>query len=374
MHKFIAKAKIKSIMKKVKFSNKEPKDFSKIIHKRVNQYFKDKGISKTGNLHMYVKTAVMLSFYFAPYVMLLLNILPIWAMFVMYAIMGIGISGIGLSIMHDSNHEAFSNKKWVNKLFGFSMNIMGFSAYNWKIQHNVLHHTFTNVYGLDEDIHDKPFIRLSPHGKLRSYHRYQHIYAPILYCFSTISWFFIKDIKQLKVYKNSNLTPKETRESKLNIPVTITTKIVLLFYIIALPIMIGLPLWVVIAGFVLMHMIGGLIITTIFQLAHVVEGPEHHDAHKTDMIEGSRAVHQLKTTANFAMKSPLVTWFAGGLNFQIEHHLFPTICHVHYTKISKIVRETAQEFGLPYYHQPKLWKAVVSHLKMLKQFGNMKMA
>ena len=120
-----------------------------------------------------------------------------------------------------------------------------------------------------------------------------------------------------------------------------------------------------------MHMVAGMIITTIFQLAHVVEGPDHHDADESDMLEGTRAVHQLKTTANFAMKSRLVTWFAGGLNFQIEHHLFPTICHVHYRKISKIVRETAKEYGLPYYHHPRMYKAVLSHLKMLKQFGQM---
>ena len=356
-------------MKKVKFSNTEPKDFSKIIHKRVNEYFKKKGISKAGNLHMYVKTTTMLMLYFVPYILLMLNILPLWGMLIMYLVMGLGLSGIGLCIMHDSNHEAFSDKKWVNKLFGYSMNVVGFSSYNWKMQHNVLHHTFTNIYGLDEDIDDKPFLRLSPHGKIKKHHKFQHIYAPLLYCFATISWFFIKDIKQLKVYRNSRVTAKETRESVLNIPVTIITKIVYLFYVLALPLILGVNIWTVLAGFLIMHMVAGLIITTIFQLAHVVEGPEHHNADEREMIENTRAVHQLKTTANFAMKNKLVTWFAGGLNFQIEHHLFPTICHVHYTKISKIVRETAREFGLPYHHQPKILDAVISHLRVLKQLG-----
>jgi linoleoyl-CoA desaturase len=357
-------------MKIVKFANSEPKDFSKTIHKRVNAYFKNQGISKAGNLHMYVKTTVMLSLYFVPYILNMLSILPVWGMMIMYLIMGVGLSGIGLCVMHDANHEAFSEKKWVNKLFSYSMNVVGFSSYNWKMQHNILHHTFTNIYGLDEDIHDKPFIRLSPHGKIKNHHRFQHIYAPLLYCFATISWFFIKDIKQLKVYKNNKITSKDKRASILNIPVTIITKIVYLFYVLALPMILGMAPWVVLVGFVIMHMVAGLVITTIFQLAHVVEGPEHHDVNERDMIESSRAVHQLKTTANFAMKNKLVTWFAGGLNFQVEHHLFPTICHVHYTKISKIVKETAKEFGLPYHHQPKMWKAVVSHLKVLKQFGN----
>lgn len=357
-------------MKIVKFANAEPKDFSKIIHKRVNEYFKNNGISKAGNLHMYVKTTVMLSLYFVPYVLNMVNILPVWGMMIMYLIMGVGLSGIGLCVMHDANHEAFSDKKWVNKLFSYSMNVVGFSSYNWKMQHNILHHTFTNIYGLDEDIDDKPFIRLSPHGKIKKHHRFQHIYAPLLYCFATISWFFIKDIKQLKVYKNNKITSKDTRASILNIPVTIITKIVYIFYVLALPMILGLSSWIVLAGFVTMHMVAGLVITTIFQLAHVVEGPEHLDANERDMVESSRAVHQLRTTANFAMKNKLVTWFAGGLNFQVEHHLFPTICHVHYTKISKIVKETAKEFGLPYYHQPKMWQAVVSHLRVLKQFGN----
>ena len=358
-------------MKRLRFSNVEPQDFSKTIHSRVNQYFKEKGISKAGNTEMYVKTAVMLSLYFAPYVLVLTGILPVWGMLIMYLVMGVGLAGIGLCVMHDSNQEAFSDIKWVNKLFSYSMNVVGYSSYNWKVQHNVLHHTYTNVYGLDEDIHDKPFIRLSPHGKIKKHHRFQHIYAPFLYCFSTLSWLLYKDFVQLKVYRNTKISSKETRESALNIPITITTKMLYIFYMIVLPVLLGVNWWIVAIGFVLMHMVAGMIITTIFQLAHVVEGPDHHDADESEMLEGTRAVHQLKTTANFAMKSRLVTWFAGGLNFQIEHHLFPTICHVHYRKISKIVRETAKEYGLPYYHHPRMYKAVLSHLKMLKQFGQM---
>ena len=357
-------------MKKVIFSDIEPSFFSKTLHKRVNGYFKDKGISRTGNLGMYVKTTVMLLLYFVPYIMSMMNILPLFGMMIMYFLMGIGISGIGICIMHDSNHGAFSDKKWVNKLFSYSMNVMGLSSYNWKMQHNVFHHTFTNIYGLDEDVHDKTFLCLSPYGKIKKHHRFQHVYAPLLYCLSTINWFFVKDIKQIKVYKNNKMLPKEAIEMMLNFPITIITKLVYVFYVLALPIILGVNGWVVLAGFVIMHAVAGIIITTIFQLAHVTEGPEHHNADEQDMMGDTRAVHQLKTTANFAMKNKFVTWLLGGLNFQIEHHLFPNVCHVHYINISKIVKKTAQEFGLPYHHHSKFWRAVVLHFKTLKQIGH----
>lgn len=353
----------------LKFSRKDPKHFFQTLRKRVNAYFEENDIKKTGNWRMYIKSIVMLSLYIVPFVLILTLSLPVWTMLLLYAVMGFGMSGIGLSIMHDANHGAYSSKKWINSIMGKSINIAGASDFTWKIQHNVLHHTYTNIYEMDEDIHDKPFLRLSPFGKYKDYHRFQHIYAMVLYSLATLSWVSIKDFRQLINYNKTGLTVKSGFNPKHETIRLIISKIAYYAYIIALPILLGVSWWVVLLGFVIMHLICGLLITVIFQLAHVVEGPSHHEPSPTGTMENTWAIHQLNTTANFAKNNRAVSWFIGGLNYQIEHHLFPHICHVHYRKISKIVKETAKEFDLPYYENKWFFGAVASHLRVLREFG-----
>ncbi len=354
----------------VKFSRKDPELFFQTLRERVNQYFEQNNISKTGNGHMYGKTLAMFAMYFVPFVIILTQVLPDWTAIPLYFLMGIGLSGIGLSVMHDANHGSYSNNEWVNRLMSKSMDIIGGSSFTWKVQHNFLHHTYTNIYELDEDIDDKPFLRLSPHGKLKKYHRFQHIYAMLLYCLATMSWILMKDFKQMLHYHREGLTQKcgftPTRETIR----MIISKTLYILYIVVLPIALGVAWWAVLIGFVLMHMLAGLLITVIFQLAHVVEGPQHFAPERTGTMENTWAIHQLKTTANFCRNNRLITWFVGGLNFQIEHHLFPHICHVHYKKISEIVKNTAQECNLSYFEHTTFTKAVASHLRVLKMLGN----
>jgi len=354
----------------VKFSRKDPELFFQTLRERVNQYFDQNDIKKTGNGLMYRKTIAMFAMYFVPFVIILTQTLPAWTVILLYFLMGIGLSGIGLSVMHDANHGSYSESSWVNRLMAHSMTIIGGSPFTWKVQHNFLHHTYTNIYELDEDIDDKPFLRLSPHGELKSYHRFQHHYAMFLYSLATISWILMKDFKQMVHYHREGLTQKcgfkPTRETIF----LIGTKILYVMYAVVLPIALGVAWWAVLIGFVLMHMLAGVVITTIFQLAHVVEGPEHFTPEKTGTMENTWAIHQLKTTANFARNNWFITWFVGGLNFQIEHHLFPHVCHVHYKKISEIVKKTAQECNLSYFEHQTFTKAVASHLRVLKSLGN----
>ena len=354
----------------VKFSKKDPAMFFKTLHSRVNSYFKDHNIKKTGNFWMYLKTAAMFSFYLIPFAIILSGIVSGPLLLVLYAIVGIGIAGVGLSIMHDANHGSYSSNKIVNKILGYSVNLVGGSSFTWKLQHNLLHHTYTNIYHLDEDIDDKAFLRLSPHGKLKSYHKFQHIYAPILYSLATISWISFKDFKQLIHYNKTGLTKKTGYSPVVETIVMILGKAAYYFVFIGLPMIVGVEWYFAIPGFILAHMIAGFIITVIFQLAHVVEGPEHHDALETPVMENTWAIHQLKTTANFSPKSKFLTWFVGGLNFQIEHHLFPNICHIHYPKVAEIVKNTVKEFDLPYHEYNKFMEAYRSHLRVLKSFGN----
>lgn len=355
--------------KTLRFSKKDPKMFFQTMRTRVNAYFEENDIKKTGNFAMYFKTVTMFCIYFVPFILVLTLSMPNWAALLLYLVMGLGLSGIGLSIMHDANHGAYSKNKTVNKLLGLSLNIVGGSSFTWDIQHNILHHTYTNIYEMDEDIDDKPFLRLSPHGKYKKHHKFQHWYAMFLYSLATISWICMKDFRQLRLYNKNGMTKKSGRDPKTEIIYMAITKGFYFFYILVLPMLLGVPWWVTILGFVLMHMVAGVLITTIFQLAHVVEGPTHHAPHPSGTMENTWAIHQLQTTANFAKYNPVISWFVGGLNYQIEHHLFPHVCHVHYKHISKIVKETAEEFDLPYYENKWFVTAVISHLKVLKSFG-----
>ena len=353
----------------VKFARKDPHNFFPTIRKRVNDYFEKNNIKKTGNGLLHFKTILVFAMYFIPFVLVLMQVLPLWGVFICYIIMGLGNSGIGLCVMHDANHGSYSKKKWLNKILEYSINMIGASSFTWKIQHNVLHHSYTNIYQLDEDIDDKPFLRLSPEGKLKWYHKFQHIYAPFLYSLATLSWVTQKDFKQLFNYNKSGMTKRCGFNPTHEFFIMLFTKVLYYFYMIVLPVLLGVQLWVAIVGFIILHLITGVLITTIFQLAHVVEGPEHNDIPHNGKMDNTWAIHQLKSTANFACNNKLITFFAGGLNFQIEHHLFPTISHIHYEKISEIVKKTALEFNLPYYEFGQFHEAVASHLKILRLLG-----
>jgi len=355
--------------KALRFSKKDPKMFFQTMRTRVNAYFEENDIKKTGNFAMYFKTFTMFCIYFTPFILVLTLSMPNWAALLLYLVMGLGLSGIGLSVMHDANHGAYSKNKVVNRIMGLSLNAVGGSSFTWDIQHNILHHTYTNIYEMDEDIDDKPFLRLSPHGKYKKHHKFQHLYAMFLYSLATVSWICMKDFRQLRLYNKNGMTKKSGRDPKTEVIYMAITKGIYFFYILVLPMLLGVPWWLTLLGFLLMHMVAGVLITTIFQLAHVVEGPSHHAPHPSGTMENTWAIHQLATTANFAKYNPVISWFVGGLNYQIEHHLFPHVCHVHYKHISKIVKETAEEFDLPYYENKWFITAVISHLKVLKSFG-----
>jgi len=355
----------------VKFARPDTSQFFNTLRRKVNKYFQENNLSKNADHRMVVKTIAMFLIYFIPYFVILLAGLHNWAMLLCCMVMGLGLSGLGFSVGHDANHGAYSKYPFWNHLLGYSFNIIGGSSFTWKVQHNILHHTYTNIYEMDEDIHDKPFLRLSPHGKLSNYHRYQHWYAFILYSLATVSWVLVKDFRQLLSYNKNGLTQRSGHKPTQELITMITSKSLYLLYMVIIPlIVLPNPWWHIVIGFIVVHMIAGFVLTIVFQLAHVVEGPTHHKPTPTGTMENTWAIHQLMTTANFAKNNRLLSWFVGGLNFQIEHHLFPHICHVHYKAISEIVKKTAAEFNLPYYDQPSFRYALSSHLKILKKLGS----
>lgn len=353
----------------IRFSNKDPEQFFRTLRSRVNGYFKVNDIPKTGDGRLYLKTGIVMGLFLIPLALIPFSLGGNLLTLLLYAIMGVGMASIGFCVLHDAIHGSFSPNKKLNKVMGYTMNMIGGSAFTWTIQHNVLHHTYTNIYPVDEDVDDKPFLRLSPNGKLKGYHRFQHIYAPFVYALATLSWVFLKDFKQLAVYNKTGMTKRFGFKPRRELWGMISSKVLNLFFVVALPLLVGVTPWAVIVGFILMHMIAGLYLTMVFQLAHVVEGPEQFGVPDDGKVENSWAIHQLSTTANFANKSKLATWLMGGLNFQIEHHLFPNISHVHYPRISEIVKSTAGEFGVPYHEYKRFGQAFRSHFRQLKSLG-----
>jgi linoleoyl-CoA desaturase len=356
----------------LKFPRTQDAEFIKVLRKRVNNYFKTQNISRFGNAQMVIKTICMLALLFVPYILLLSGAVSnIWGIAAMWALMGFGKAGIGLSIMHDANHGAYSRNATVNKLLGYLMNALGGDASNWRIQHNILHHSYTNVHGADEDIDAGILLRFSPRQKHYGFHRLQHIYAWFFYGLMTILWITTKDFRQVFRYREMDLLKSQGRTFGGLLTEVAISKILYYVYMLVLPLLLlDIAWWQTVLVFLMMHFITGLTLGLVFQPAHVMHTAEFPEPDEEGNLENDWAVHQLLTTTNFAPKSRLLSWYVGGLNFQIEHHLFPNICHVHYRKISRIVRETAEEFGLPYYSCPTFVGAVWNHGKMLYRLGN----
>jgi linoleoyl-CoA desaturase len=288
----------------------------------------------------------------------------------MCALMGFGMAGIGLSVMHDANHGGYSNKSWVNNLLGFSLNVIGGNAFNWKVQHNVLHHTYTNIHDVDEDIAPRGILRMTPYGDWKFFHRFQHMYAWFFYGLLTIVWVIFKDFVRIIRYQKDGMVKKQKASAAAEWAILMATKIFYIGYILVLPaLLLPVTWWQIAIGFVSMHYISGFILAIIFQPAHVIDGTEYPLPDEDGKMENNWAIHQLHTTTNFANNNRVLNWYVGGLNFQVEHHLFPNICHVHYREISPIVKYTAEEFGLPYKSVPTFIGALVNHAKLLKQLG-----
>lgn len=358
------------MIQKPRFGSNDEANFFVCLKNRVDAYFKEAQIPKHGNSSMLYKTASMLSLYLVPYLLILTGWFSVGSMFLLVFVMALGKAGIGMSVMHDANHGAYSASKWLNTLMGNMYYLLGGSPKNWKIQHNVLHHTYTNVHEVDEDIETKVILRLSPYAPLKSIHKYQHFYALGLYCLMTFSM-LIKDFVKVFRYRQYNLRPKNT-SIWTDMLGEVVGKVIYLFFTLAVPYYcLNLPFWGIFIGFLWLHFIAGFILSVVFQLAHVIMETDHFEVEGNASLENTWAIHQLKTTANFAPKSRFLNWYVGGLNFQVEHHLFPHICHIHYPKLAQIVKKTAAEFGLPYHEQPTFWSAFKSHLLMLKQLGTM---
>lgn len=340
--------------------------FALALKKKVDEYFASSGESFTGNKKLHIKAGIILASAVTFYVLLLMNPV-IWLAIPLCILFGLSLAGIGFNIMHDAAHGSYSRKRWINELLSYTMNLMGGNAYLWKQKHNVIHHSFTNIEHHDEDIDIKPLMRVSPHQPRRWYHRFQHIYCLVLYSFTYVFLVFGKNFKEYFTGKIGTIKVK-----KMNLKEHVifwVSKLIYLFLFIGLPVFL-LGFWKVILGYFIAAAACGFTLGIVFQLAHVVEEtafpvPETG----SNKMEQDWTRHQLATTANFSTRSKLASWLLGGLNFQVEHHLFPRISHVHYPALSLRVQEVCREHGVPYLNNGNFLRALASHVKYLKAIG-----
>lgn len=364
---------VKSKLKgQVKFVNKDKNVFFATLKKRVDNYFKENNLSKYANGTMILKTVVLLLVYILPFAALLLFTPSFGISLLLWTVMGLGVAGLGMSVMHDANHGAYSSNKVVNTMMARVLNLLGGSTVNWKLQHNILHHTYTNVTHMDDDIEDKLMLRFSPHTEVKRVHRFQWIYSFLFYGLTSLYWVVAKDFVQYVKFKNNGVNAGSAKENRVMLAKMIVLKIVYLFVMLVVPtVFFHIPFSELLAGFLLMHFIAGVILTVIFQLAHSVEDAAHPMPDENGIIENDWAIHQINTTVNFSRRNKWLSWYVGGLNFQVEHHLFPRISHVHYPAISGIVKSTAEEFGIPYLENQTFGQALQSHIDFLKRLGKL---
>lgn len=349
-----------------KFSN-VPHSFHSELKRRISEYFEEVGQSTYGNYKLFVKAVILMISFVLVYTHLVFFTPNVFFSIIECIILGGVASAIGFNVMHDGAHGSFSSNKLVNRFAAFSLNILGGNSFMWNVKHNIIHHAFTNVDGVDDDIDIQPWMRMSQTQKKYKMHKYQHIYFWLLYSLFYLFWIFVLDYQK---YFKSRIGNMELKKMSLSDHLVFWGfKLFHAFLFIGLPIyMLGFTSWVI--GFLIFTSFAGLVLSLVFQLAHTVE----HTAFPlpdevTGKMENEWAVHQIKTTANFATQNKVICWLVGGLNFQIEHHLFPKISHVHYPKISKIIREACNEYGIEYIEYPKMRYAVASHVAFLKQMG-----
>lgn len=342
--------------------------FLREVRERVASYFSERGLSQKATPAMMLKTVLMLGVVFVPYALIMSQAFSPGVMLGLAVVVGFGMAGVGFAVAHDALHGAYSDNPKVNNLIGYSMDVIGGSSYMWRITHNVIHHTYTNIHGTDEDLAVSPLLRLSPHADRKWFHRFQHWYAVVLYSMTTLFWVFVKDFKYLMA---KDLGPyADKKHAPRDLAGVAVGKIFYYSWSLVLPFLVlDLPWWQIVTGLLVVHAVAGITLGIIFQLAHVVEETAHPQPDEAGDMPQSWVVHELATTSNFAPRNRFLTWYVGGLNFQVEHHLFPKVCSAHYPAISTIVRDLAAEHGLPYNSQPTFRSAVGSHLRTLRAYG-----
>ncbi len=349
----------------VKFAKNN--EFQSELRRRVDEFFENTGLRQRDLPQMYLKTAILLATFAALYVLLVFVARTWWEGFPLAILLGLTAAGIGFNVQHDGGHQAYSDHRWVNKLMSLTLDLIGGSSYLWHYKHGVYHHTYVNITHEDTDIDLGMLARMTPHQKRYWFHRWQHLYIWPLYGLFVIKWHLYDDFKDVitgRIGEHHFPRPKGW-----DLVTFILGKLVFLTLAIGIPLLFH-RLWVVFLFYGVVAAVLGSVLSVVFQLAHAVEAAEFPmPLEETGDMEHAWAIHQVETTADFARRSRVAAWLLGGLNFQIEHHLLPRICHINFPALSKIVEETCRDYGIKYNEHPSFRAGLASHFRWLRQMG-----
>ncbi len=341
--------------------------FQEELRARVDEYFRRTGKRQRDCWQMYLKTAILLTLFAASYVLLVFVAATWWQALPLAILLGLATAGIGFNIQHDGGHQAYSNRPWINRLMAKTLDLIGGSSYLWARKHNSIHHTYANITGYDDDINLGLLGRLSPHQKRLKLHRLQHFYLWAFYGFLPIKWHIFDDFRDL--IRGRIGEHRVARPKGWDLVTFIMGKVVFFSLALVIPMLLH-PVWVVLLFYAATSFVLGVVLSVVFQLAHCVEEAAFPlPRNDTGRMEAPWALHQVETTVDFARGNRLLSWYVGGLNFQIEHHLFPRICHVNFRALSKLVETTCREFGVKYTANPTLRAGLASHFRWLRRMG-----
>jgi linoleoyl-CoA desaturase len=337
------------------------------LKRRVEAYFETTGGSRHGGLAMWLKTATLFAWLLGSYALVLFCPVSAWQAVLLVVSIGLAMAGIGFSVMHDANHGSYSSSPRVNGVMSVTLDLLGASSYLWRLKHNVMHHTYTNVSGLDDDLESgSPHLRLAPWQPRRRFHRLQHLYVWMLYAVFPLKWWFVDDVRELASGRLGGRAFAPARGWPLARAVAL--KVAFLSWAFVVPALLH-PTWALIPLWMIGVSTLGVVLAGVFQLAHCVGEAEFYRFDAAPATKSDWAEHQVATTVDFARGNRLLSWYLGGLNFQVEHHLFPRICHVHYRSLARIVEETCRAHSVRYRAEPTFRSALAANWRWLREMG-----
>jgi linoleoyl-CoA desaturase len=340
--------------------------FPRVLRRRLDSFFADPKISPKADRTMWVKIALGLAVLAGTWIALYALRPDSWKFVALYLLGGLAQTFLLLNIAHDSNHNAISSRPLVNKTLNYVFDLCGISSYMWRILHHRGHHSCINLHGEDDALSGRGIFRFTPYESRAPWHRFQHIYALFLYAMFSLDYVFVRDFQCFFFPAHEYL--KRTRHSLSDYLTLFAGKGFYLTYMLVLPVMVlGKSPLLVAGAFLVVHLVVGLSVTLVFQTTHTIDST-YFPSDRGEFENG--VYHIFATTADYATENPLVGWLAGGLNHHIVHHLCPFVCHTHYAGLTRIVKETAEEFGVPYRQHPTMTRAIRHHLILLKQLGN----
>jgi len=347
------------------FSNKS--DFQVELRRRVDEFFRSTGRRQRDCPQMYVKTAILLAGFTASYLLLVFVTQTWWQALPLAILLALATASIGFNVQHDGGHHAYSNYAWVNQMMAMTLDVIGGSSYHWHWKHGIIHHTYVNITGVDSDIDLRGLGRLTPHQRRFAFHRWQHWYLWPLYGLMVIKWHFVGDFRDIITGRIGE--QRFPRPKGWDLVIFLGGKVTFLTLAFGIPLL-SHRVWVVALFYGVVGLVLGMVLSVVFQLAHCVEQAEFPlPRADTGRIDHAWAIHQVETSVDFARRSRVAAWLLGGLNFQIEHHLFPRICHANYPAISTLVEETCREYGVKYREHRSIWAGVASHFRWLRDMG-----